>query len=180
MLLIAAGGLVVNLVGLAILHGGRRESLNVRGAFLHVASDALGSVGAIAAGGLIWAHGWLWADAVASILIGGLVIYSSWALLREAVEVLMEGAPAHIDVLELQASIGALGDVVAVHDLHVWTIASGRISLSGHVVAAEGAHHPALLQQVCDLLQERYGIDHATIQVEDGSFSEPGAVCSGA
>ena len=74
----------------------------------------------------------------------------------------------------------ALSGVVAVHDLHVWTIASGRISLSGHVVAAEGVHHPALLQQVCDLLQRRYGIDHATIQVEDGAFSEPGAVCSGA
>jgi cobalt-zinc-cadmium efflux system protein len=129
MLAIAAGGLVVNLIGLAILNAGRHDNLNVRGAWLHVLSDALGSVGAISAGALIWAFGWTWADPLASVLIGLLIIHSSWALVREAVAVLMEGAPAHIDVEEIQRSLTELSAVQAVHDLHVWSIASGMVSL---------------------------------------------------
>lgn len=177
MLAVAAGGLAVNLIGLAILNAGKRENLNVRGAWLHVVSDALGSVGAITAGGLIWAFGWTWADPVASILIGLLIIHSSWALVREAVAVLMEGAPAHIDVEEIQRALAELSGAEAVHDLHVWTIASGMVSLTGHVVAKDGHSHSDLLQEVCDLLYERFQIVHATVQVEPSGFQEPGWVC---
>ena len=177
MLLIATGGLLVNLVGLAVLRGSARDNLNVRGAFLHVASDALGSVGAMLAGTLIWAFGWLWADAVVSLGIGALIIRSSWFLLREAVEVLMEGAPARIDVVDVQRSISRLAGVVEVHDLHVWTITSGMVALSGHVVVEEDGSHGALLQQICDLLAERFGIEHSTIQIEPPGFTEPGIVC---
>jgi cobalt-zinc-cadmium efflux system protein len=134
MLLIACGGLVVNLVALRLLRGGRRESLNVRGAWLHVLADALGSVQVIAAGALIAAFGWRWADPTASVLIAILVAYSSWGLLRDAVGVLMEGAPGGLDVDEVGNAIMATPGVRALHDLHVWTITSGFVALSAHVV----------------------------------------------
>lgn len=121
MMAIAAGGLVINLAGLFILRGGREESLNVRGAWLHVLTDMLGSVQALAAGVLIWWLGWNWVDPLASVLIGLLVIYSSWQLLRESVWVLMQSAPAHIDVDELREALLEMNGVLGVCDLHVWT-----------------------------------------------------------
>ena len=178
MLLIACGGLAVNGMGLVILNAGRHDNLNVRGAWLHVLSDALGSIGAILAGLAIWAGGIWWADPAASLLICALVVYSSWSLLREAVDVLMEAAPAHIDVDKVRASIADLSGVLAVHDLHVWTITSGMVSLSGHVVAKEGTDTGPLLQNICDRLHERFGIDHSTIQIEPEDFDEPGEICS--
>ncbi|MEE8508855.1 MAG: cation diffusion facilitator family transporter [Myxococcota bacterium] len=177
MLAVAAGGLLVNLVGLKILSEGRHESLNVRGAWLHVLSDALGSVGAMVAGALIWGFGWTWADPAASLLIGGLIVYSSWSLIREAVSVLMEGAPAHIDVEEIQRSLLALTGVETVHDLHVWTIASGMVSLTGHVVIEEGQSPSELLRRVSDLVADRFQIAHATIQIEPMGFDEPEGEC---
>jgi cobalt-zinc-cadmium efflux system protein len=177
MIAVAVGGLAVNLIALGILSQGRHQNLNVRGAWLHVLSDALGSVGAIAAGALIWAFGWTWADAVASVLIGVLIIHSSWALMREAVSVLMEGAPGHIDVQEIERALLAVNGVEAVHDLHVWTIASGMISLTGHVVAKDGRRQADLLHQICELLARRFRIEHATIQIEPTDFEEPGGVC---
>lgn len=170
MMAIAAGGLAVNLIGLRVLSGGRSESLNIRGAWLHVLTDALGSVQAIVAGALIWAFGWAWADPVASVLIGVLVIYSSWALLREAVRVLMESAPAHIDVDEVREAIAGISGVLAVHELHVWTITSGMESLSAHLVVAEGRSGRDLLTEVRATLHDRFGIDHITIQLEPEAF----------
>ncbi|MDJ0847450.1 MAG: cation diffusion facilitator family transporter [Myxococcota bacterium] len=177
MLAIAAGGLAVNVAALIILGEARRDNLNVRGAWLHVLSDALGSMGAILAGAAIWAYGWTWADPVASLLISLLVVYSAWALLREAVGVLMEWAPPHIDVAGVEGAIRSLPGVAAVHDLHVWTISSGRVSLSGHVVAERRDDHVKLLQQVTDMLHERFGIFHSTVQIETDDFDEPGGVC---
>ncbi len=177
MLAVAAGGLLVNLIGLKILSEGRHQSLNVRGAWLHVLSDALGSVGAMMAGALIWAFGWNWADPAASLLIGGLIVYSSWSLIREAVSVLMEGAPSHIDVEEIQRSLLALTGVETVHDLHVWTIASGMVSLTGHVVIQEGQSPSELLRTVSDLVADRFQIEHATIQIEPMDFDEPEGEC---
>jgi cobalt-zinc-cadmium efflux system protein len=174
MLVIAVGGLAINIAGLWILSAGRAENLNVRGAWLHVMSDALGSVGAITAAGLIWAFGWTWADSLASVAIGILVIYSSWSLLREALDVLMEGAPAHIDVEEVRRAIAEHHAVLGVHDLHVWTVGSGMVSLSGHVVAREGVENGPLLQEIGDLLIERFEIAHTTIQVEPENFEESG------
>jgi cobalt-zinc-cadmium efflux system protein len=178
MALIAAGGLAVNLAGLAILNTGKRDSLNVRGAWLHVLSDALGSAGALAAAAAIWAFGWTWADTAASAAIGLLIIHSSWTLLRETLDILMEAAPAHIDVLEIHRTIAELPGVLAVHDLHVWTITSGMVALSGHVVAVDGAPHGEILQRICDRLHQRFGIEHTTIQVETTDFEDPGFVCA--
>ena len=172
MMWIAVGGLGVNLAGLWILHGGRSENLNVRGAWLHVLSDALGSVGAIVAGGLIWAFGWVWSDPVASVVIGILVIYSSWRLLAESVSVLMENAPKGIDVDAVRIAMAEMAGVAGVHDLHIWSITSGLDSLSAHVVANDGQSHSELLQQMRNLLHDRFGIDHITIQIEPRDFPE--------
>jgi cobalt-zinc-cadmium efflux system protein len=174
MLAIAAGGLLVNLTALWILSEGRHHNLNVRGAWLHVLSDALGSVAAIVAGALIWGFGWSWADPVASLVIAVLIVYSAWSLLREVTAVLMEWAPSHIDVLEVEHSIAGLPRVRSVHDLHIWTISSGRIALSGHVVSEDTNDHAKLLQEVSDLLYQRFDIRHATIQIETPDFDRPG------
>lgn len=172
MMLIAAGGLVINLAGLWILNAGKSDNLNVRGAWLHVLTDALGSVGVIAAGVMIWAFGWYWIDPVASIVVGILVLYSSWALLRETVAVLMEEAPAHIDVDEVRNAIIGIDGVRAVDDLHVWTITSGMVSLSAHVAVADERQPQALLTEIRRSLHDRFGIDHITIQLEPEGFEK--------
>ena len=173
---IASGGLLINLLGLWILSGGREESLNVRGAWLHVLTDALGSVGAIVAGALIWAFGWNWVDPAVSVIIGLLVIFSSWHLLRETVNVLMEGAPGHIDVDGVRDTIRAVPGVLEVHDLHVWTITSGMVSLSAHVVVERDRYDQRVLTAVRESLHDQYGIDHVTIQLERLDFTEPNTV----
>jgi cobalt-zinc-cadmium efflux system protein len=161
---VAAGGLVVNLIGLWTLHGGRKESLNVRGAWLHVLSDALGSVQAILAGALILAFGWWWVDPAASVLIGLLVIHSSWALMRESVAVLMEGAPGNLDVDAVRNRLMACPGVQEVRDLHVWTITSGLVALSAHIVAERPSAD--VLHALRHDLEERFGIRHTTIQFD--------------
>lgn len=170
MMVIAAGGLVINLLGLWFLHGGRQESLNVRGAWLHVLSDALGSVGTLAAGALIWALGWDWADPAASVAIGALVLWSSWSLLRDTVGILMERAPGHIDVDEVRGALASVPGVLAAHDLHVWTITSGMVALSAHVHSDDATPAGPLLQQIARTLHDRFGIHHVTIQVEPEDF----------
>ena len=169
---IATGGLVVNLLGLWLLNAGRGESLNVHGAWLHVLTDALGSVGAILGGFLIWIFGWGWADPAVSVLIGLLVIFSSWNLIRKTVAVLMESAPAGLDVDRVRDTMAGVPAVTAVHDLHVWSITSGVVSLSAHVCVAEGTDRDAVLAAVRGLLQEAFDIDHCTIQVEREGFAE--------
>ena len=174
---VAVGGLVVNLVALALLHGSREENLNMRGAWLHVAGDALGSVQAIAAGVLIWAFGWQWADPLASLLISLLVVWSAWGLLKEALAVLMEAAPGHIDMDAVRGAILDVGCVGGVHDLHVWSIASGFDCLSAHVVAGDGKERDALLDELRRMLHARFGIDHITIQLEATGFVEDHPDC---
>jgi cobalt-zinc-cadmium efflux system protein len=169
---IATGGLVVNLVGLWILNAGRNESLNVRGAWLHVMTDALGSIGAIAAGAVIWLFGWRWADPVASIAIGLLVVYSSWSLLKETVSVLMESAPTGVDVDDVRDSLLDVAGVEEVHDLHVWTITSGIVSLSAHLVAPGASERAAVLKAARKALHERFGIAHVTLQIEHDRVEE--------
>lgn len=168
---VAAGGLAVNLTALRVLNAGRKESLNLRGAWLHVLTDTLGSVQAIAAGALIWAFEWYWADPVASVLIGLLVIFSAWSLVRESVGVLMEGTPGHIDVGAVQREILDAPGVASMHDLHVWSITSGMESLSAHVVV-DAASDSDVLGEIRGRLSERFGIDHVTIQLEPEGFDD--------
>ena len=172
MMTIATGGLIINLIGLKMLNSGKNESLNVQGAWLHVLGDALGSVGAIVAGALIWAFGWNWADPIASMIIGVLVLYSGWQLMKEAVTVLMGAAPANLSVDEIRRSIASLPEVVDVHDLHVWTITSGMPALSAHVVVSETRYKQDSLEAVRQLLHDEFDIDHVTVQLETESLIE--------
>ena len=164
MMAVATGGLAINLVGLWTLHGVRGDSLNTHGAWLHVLADALGSVQAIVAGGLIVLLGWYWLDPLASVLIGLLVVYSSWSLMRRSVTVLMEGALGHIDVDLVRRRLLEVPGVRDVHDLHVWTISSGLVALSAHVEA----HRPPadVLRELRRDLQEEFGIRHTTIEFD--------------
>ena len=172
MLAVASGGLIVNAAGLLILRGGADSNLNMRSAWLHVLTDALGSLQAIVAGALIWAYGWRWVDPVASLLIGMLVIFSSWSLIRQSVAVLMEGAPGHIDVDEVRKALLTLPHAEGVHDLHVWTIGSGFVALSAHVTCPGDHAHDSLLRSARQLLTDRFGIRHTTIQIDRDAACE--------
>lgn len=175
MMVIAAGGLVVNLVSAWILAGNHDHcgrTLNEHGAFLHVVGDALGSVGALVAGGLMWSRGWYVADPIISVVIALLIIVSSYTLIREAVNVLLEGTPAHINIAAVKAALLEIDDVLDVHDLHVWSITSGRDALSAHVVCDCECYNKALVERVRRELHERFGISHLTIQLETPDFDE--------
>lgn len=164
--LIAAGGLIVNLIAAFLLHSDHKHDLNMRGAWLHVIGDALGSVTAIAAGALIIAFGWFWADPVCSILISFIIIFGAWRLIHESVNVLLEGTPAHINLKAVEDEIRRTDAVEDVHDLHIWTITSGMEALSVHIVHAEKISQSELLRRVRERLHDRFGIDHLTIQLE--------------
>nr|MBA3673069.1 cation transporter [Gemmatimonadaceae bacterium] len=168
---IAAGGLVINLLGMWVLSGGREANLNVRGAWLHVATDALGSVGTIIAGAAVAFLGWAWADPAASVAIALLVCWSSLALLKESVEVLMEGTPTGIDPDLVRESLAAVPGVRAIHDLHIWSITSGRVSLSAHVDVDGSRPDRDVLPDLCVGLRERFDITHVTLQLEAGCAS---------
>lgn len=164
-LAIAAVGLVVNLAGLWILHGAHHGSLNVRGAYLHVLGDALGSVGAIGAALVIKFTGWLPADPLISIVLSLMILAGAWRLVRESVDILLEAVPAHVDLAAVRDGMLAVPGVHAVHDLHVWTVTSGMVAMSGHVVVPDLASHPATLSRLQERLRDQ-GIAHATIQLE--------------
>jgi cation diffusion facilitator family transporter len=170
MLVIAVVGLAVNLVGLAVLHQGRTTSLNVRGAYLEVFADALGSVAVVVAALVIAGTGWTPADTVASLLIGCLVVPRAWHLLREALDVLLEAAPRGVDLEEVRAHILGVDGVLGVHDLHAWTITSGLPVLSAHVVvtdeALEAGHGGRVLDALCECLGAHFDVEHCTFQLE--------------
>jgi cobalt-zinc-cadmium efflux system protein len=170
MLAVAAVGLVVNLGSLAVLHGGREKSLNVRGAYLEVLADALGSVAVIVAAVVIATTGWTPADIVASAVIGVLVVPRAWHLLREAFDVLLEAAPRGVDMAEVRAHILGVDGVLDVHDLHAWTITSGSPVLSAHVVVTDEAlaagHGGRVLDALCSCLGDHFDLAHCTFQLE--------------
>jgi cobalt-zinc-cadmium efflux system protein len=144
----------------------------MRGAWLHVASDALGSIGAMASGVAVWKLGWRWADPAVSVFIAALICYSAWSLLRDTLNVLMEHAPDNVDVEDLQRVLGRANGVDEIHDLHVWTITSGLVCLSAHVVtSADGEDREATLSQLTQIAKAEFGIDHITIQLEHPTFA---------
>ncbi len=174
MLLVASGGLLVNVAGLWMLHGHDERSLNVHGAWVHVVTDTLGSVQAIIAGALLWRFGWRWVDPLASVLIALLIVFSAWKLLRASTAVLMESAPGHIDVDEVRVALLATPGVGAVDDLHVWTITSGLEAISAHVLLCDDRSPRVLLADIRAMLRTRFRIDHVTIQVETEACDEAG------
>ncbi len=175
MLVVAAVGLAVNVFVARRLHAHRHASLNLRGAYLHVLSDLLGSVGALAAAIVILTTGWTVADALASLAIAALILRGAWALVGEAIDVLMEGVPPHVDMGALQAALEGIAGIAEVHDLHVWTLTTGRHALSAHAVVSGGSANDAVLDALTDICRAGFQIEHVTIQLEERSrrASEP-------
>ncbi|HVN84962.1 MAG TPA: cation diffusion facilitator family transporter [Candidatus Binatia bacterium] len=165
MMVVAAIGLAVNVVCAWQLRPAEHSSMNLHGAFLHVVSDLLGSIGALLAGAVMLTTGWYVADPLISAGIGLLILYSSWGLIRDAVDVLMEAVPPHVDLDELRRALGEVPGTVEVHDLHVWTLTTGREALSAHAVVSGDADHDAVLDAM-QQVSSRFHIDHVTIQIE--------------
>jgi cobalt-zinc-cadmium efflux system protein len=166
MLPIAAAGLLINLVVAAILMRAQRESLNVRAAFAHVATDAVGSVAAILAGGAVYFFGMKRADPALSVLIALLVAYSGWRVLRETTAILLEATPTHLDVAAIEAAIRECDGVGELHDLHVWRISDRFDALTVHVTLERGAHGVEVCRRVAERLKSDFELEHVTIQPE--------------
>lgn len=181
MLMISIIGLLVNVIAAWILMSGdKEENLNVRSAFLHVIGDMLGSVGAIAAALLIYFFDWGIADPIASMIVAILIVISGYRVVRDSFHILMEGTPDRVDMEEVKESLKELPHVSDVHDLHIWTITSGFLSLSCHVVIDAGGDHDSILAVAQKLLHDQYGIEHSTIQVEkqDVGCPNPHETCN--
>ena len=173
MLAVAVVGLLANLASAWILFGKHHESLNIRGAFFHVLTDAIGSVGAIIASIAILASGYQVADPLISVVVAVLILWSSWILIRDAVDILLEGTPAHINIVNLREQLGGVNGVQSVHDLHVWTLTSGVLAMSCHVVTDDDKlNRTELLSRVNDVARERFRIDHTTIQIEERNIPQ--------
>ncbi|MCL5950913.1 MAG: cation diffusion facilitator family transporter [Chloroflexi bacterium] len=171
----AGVGLVVNLIGIRNLRRGSTESLNVQGAFLEVVSDTLGSLGVILTAVIMLATPWYYADPLFSVLIGLFILPRTWGLMMQAVNVLLEGTPAHVGLKAVEEAMRSVPGVAAVHDLHVWTITSGMEALSAHVLLVAGTD-PRDAQRILELLNARlkegFGIAHATIQLESANLAD--------
>ena len=163
--LIAALGLVVNLVGLSLLRGSHTGNLNTRGVYLHIMSDVLGSVAALGAALVVTLTGWTPADPIISIALSLLILVGAWRLVRESTDILMEAVPAHVSMAEVVRRMLAVEGVDTVHDLHVWTVTSGMVAMSAHAVVPALDQHPGALESIRKEMS-RMGIGHVTIQLE--------------
>jgi cobalt-zinc-cadmium efflux system protein len=162
---VAGIGLLANVVAVAILHRGHEHSLNQRGAYLHVLGDLLGSIGALLAGALVLLFGWTLADPLISVAIGALVLVSAWRLVKESTDVLLEATPRHIALSDVHARIASVPGVDSVHDLHLWTVTSGVVAMSGHLVVKNPTDNQPVLEEVQQRMQA-LGINHVTVQLE--------------
>ena len=166
MIVIAIVGLLTNLLCGRILARARADNLNLQGAWLNVMSDALGSVGVIVAGLLIWRYGWMAADPLASMAIGVLIAISSWNLVKQSVNILLEGRPGHLRIPDVVQAMQAISGVQGVHDVHLWTITTGMDAMSGHVVVEDVGTSPDILSALSAVVSQRFGITHTTFQLE--------------
>jgi cobalt-zinc-cadmium efflux system protein len=169
MLTVAILGLAANLVAFALLREGAKESLNVEGAYLEVLADTVGSVGVILAAVLIEWQDWTWVDPLTAILIGMWILPRTFVLGGNAVRILLQAAPAHLDLAALGRDLASIPTVVDVHDLHAWTLTSDMEAASAHLVVTDGADHHAVLDEARHLLADRHGVHHGTFQVEPES-----------
>jgi cobalt-zinc-cadmium efflux system protein len=173
MLVVALIGLLANLASAWVLFGKHHDSLNVRGAFFHVLTDAIGALGAVLASIAILVSGYGFADPLISVVVAVLILWSSWILIRDAVDILLEGTPAHINIVSLREQLGLVDGVGSVHDLHVWTLTSGVLAMSCHIVADnDDQNRTSLLSRVNCVARERFHIDHTTIQIEERNIPQ--------
>ena len=175
MALVATIGLGGNLLAMGFLHSG--HSMNTRSAFWHVLGDALSSVGVLVGAAVMALSGWHWVDPLISIGISAVVVVGGWRLLREAVDVLLETVPPHVDVDGVEKALAGIPSVIAVHDLHIWTVGSGMVALSAHLVVDEpsACENDTILVAAKRALVERFGIDHSTLQIESQALAGPGS-----
>lgn len=162
---VAGVGFLANVAAVAILHRGHDHSLNQRGAYLHVVGDLLGSVGALAAGAIVLTTGWTPADPLVSLLIGALILGSAWRLVKESTDVLLEATPAHIALADVHDRILSVPGVDSVHDLHLWTVTSGVVAMSGHLVVRNPTDNQPVLEEIQGRMRA-LGINHVTVQME--------------
>ena len=175
MLVVASVGLLANLASAWLLFGEHRHSLNVRGAMFHIISDAVGSAGAILASLAILFGGYYIADPMISVVVGILILSSSWVLIRDAVDILLEGTPSHVNIVSLQSDLKQISGVESVHDLHVWTLTSGVLAMSCHVVISEEpVRRNLVLTEINELARDRFHIDHTTVQIEEAGSEQSG------
>ncbi len=172
MMAVAMVGIAVNSFSAWMTAEGRSEGMAIRAVFIHVMSDLIGSIGVLAAGAIVYFTNWSRADPVVSFLIGALVLYSSWGLVRDGVDVLMESVPAHIDLDQLREDLLAVQGAEEVHDLHVWCLSTREIALSAHCVVASAADQDRVLSEMSHLLQTKFNIHHMTVQLERDSRRE--------
>lgn len=166
MLAFAAVGLVANLISIRILSGGKDKSLNVKGAYLEVWSDLLGSIGVIAGALVIRYTGWVWVDSAVAVAIGIWVLPRTWTLLKSSINILLEGVPEEIDLAELKRTLTQLPQVTSFHDLHVWAVTTGKISLTVHVVHPAETAPAVVVQEINNAVSRQFGITHVTVQCE--------------
>ncbi|MDO4783593.1 MAG: cation diffusion facilitator family transporter [Propionibacteriaceae bacterium] len=170
LLVTAVLGLVINLISMRLLSAGQGESLNVRGAYLEVLADAIGSIGVIVSAIIMTTTGWMLADPIMGVALGLFILPRTWRLLRQALSILIEAAPDHVNVSAAEADILAVPGVAGVHDLHVWTITSGQDAATAHVTLADGADSLDVLAKIRTVLSERHNIEHVTVQCEPVGF----------
>ena len=172
MMWIAIAGLIINLISMRLLASASNESLNVKGAYLEVWSDMLGSLGVIIAALIIRFTGWTWVDTIVAVAIGLWVLPRTWQLLRESLGILMEGVPRGLDVAAIETTIRNVDGVTDVHDLHVWAVSSGSNVMTSHVVVGDTADGDAVLAGVVEAVSDAFEIHHCTIQIERAAFHE--------
>lgn len=172
MMMIASVGLLANLISAWSLmrKSNVKENINVRSAYLHVISDALGSVGALLAGLIMQLFSWYIADPIISVIVALLILRGAWGVMKQAFHILMEGTPPNVDINEVKEDFLRIDGVIDVHDLHIWSITSGLDALSGHLLIEDHRDHQSILQQAITLVEEKFGIQHATLQIENSSL----------
>ncbi len=164
---VAAIGVVLNGLAALLFAKGRARDMNVRGAFLHLVADAAVSAGVVAAGLIVWRTGWAWLDPATSLVVSATILYGTWGLVREAMDLLLDAVPPHIDPKEVEQYLGALPDIREVHDLHVWSMSTTEVALTAHLVLPWPGTAPSFLSSIRHDLEHRFGIRHITIQLED-------------
>ncbi len=171
MLGVAVASVATNLISARVLHGGSHASLNLRGAYVHVLGDLLGSIGTVIAAVLVRYTGWLAADPIASIIMTALIVRGAWRLVRESVDILLEATPSHISTGAVRAQLAAIPGIESVHDLHVWTVTSGMVAMSAHAIVREPSRHQHVLEHIHDAVR-LFGIEHVTVQLEQAEMFE--------
>lgn len=166
MIWVASLGLVINFISMRLLTGGKDKSLNLKGAYLEVWSDMLGSIGVIAGALIIYFTHWVWVDTLVAVGIGLWVLPRTWVLLKESLNLLLEGVPLDMDMQEIEKAMLAVPNVVGVHDLHIWGITSGKNSLTAHIVHLESAASAVVIESIKAVLGERFSLNHTTLQCE--------------